>query len=55
MSLSRNSFYEIKDGTYIITPDEYELIGTHWITLCVNAEKVLYFDIFEVEHILKEI
>ena len=40
---------------YIINPDEYESIGTHWIALYVNAENVTYFDSFGVEHIQKEI
>ena len=35
--------------------DGYESIGTHWITLYVNAESVTYFDSFGVEHIPKEI
>ena len=35
--------------------DEYESIRTHWITLSVNAENVLYFDSFGVENIPKEI
>ena len=26
---SRNSLSKIKDGTYIINPDEYKSIGTH--------------------------
>ena len=40
---------------YIINPDEYESIGTHWIALYVNAENVTHFDSFGVEHIQKEI
>ena len=52
---SRNNLTKIRDGTYIIDPDEYESIGTHWIALYVNAENVTYFDSFEVEHIPKEI
>ena len=30
-------------------------MGTHWITLYVNAENVTYFDSFGVENIPKEI
>ena len=37
---SRNNLSEIKDGWYIIYPDEYESIGNHWIALYVNAENV---------------
>ena len=52
---SRNNLSKIKYGTYIISLDEYEPIGTHWIALYVNAENVTYFDSFRVEHIPKEI
>ena len=52
---SRNNLSKIKDGAYIINLDEYESIGTYWITLYVNAKIVTYFDSFGVEHIPKEI
>ena len=52
---SRNNLSKIKDGACIINFDEYESIGTHWIALYVNAENVIYFDSFGVEHIPKEI
>ena len=29
----RNNLPKIKDGTYIINPDEFKSIGTHWIAL----------------------
>ena len=48
---SRNDLFKIKDGAYIINLDEYESIGTHWITMYVNAENVTYIDSFGVEHI----
>ena len=37
---SRNNLPK-KDGPYVINPDEYESIGTHWISL--YAENVTYF------------
>ena len=46
---SRNNLPKIKDGAYIINLDEYESIGTHWIGLYVNDNKVTYFDSFGVE------
>ena len=52
---SRNNLPKIKDGAYVISLDEYESIGTHWIALYVNAENLTYFDSFGFEHILKEI
>ena len=51
----RNDLNKIKDGTYIINYDEPESIGTHWITLYLNAENVTYFDSFGVAHVPKEI
>ena len=52
---SRNNFSKIKDGEYIINLSEYKSIGTHWISLYLNAKDVTYFGSFGVEHILKEI
>ena len=53
---SRNSLPKtIKKGAYIINLDEYENTGTHWVSLFVKTNEVIYFDIFGVEHIPKEI
>ena len=52
---SRNNLPKIKDCAYGINLDEYELIGTHWIALYVNANNIVYFDSFGVEHIPREI
>ena len=52
---SRNNLSKIKGGAYIINLDLYESLGSHWITLYVNAENITYFDSFRVEHIPKEI
>ena len=51
----RDNLSKIKDGTYIINPDEYSDIGTHWVALYVLSNNVTYFDSFGVEHIPKEI
>ena len=49
---SRNNLPKIKGETYIINPDEYELIGTYWVALYVETSKnATYFDSVEVEHI----
>ena len=45
----------MNDSTYVVHLDEYKLIGTQWIILSVNGNNIKYFDIFEVEHIPKEI
>ena len=46
--------HKIKDRAYIINLEEYELIATHWMALFVNAENVICFNSFGVEHIRKE-
>ena len=46
---------KIKDGAYVINPDEYSDIGTHWIAIYVNNKTVTYFDSFGIEHIHKEV
>ena len=43
---SRINLFKIKDLAYIINPDEYESVRTHWIALYVNANNVTYFDSF---------
>ena len=49
---SRNNLpNKIKKGAYVINLDEYENTGTHWISLFVKANKVIYFDSFGIEHI----
>ena len=45
----------IKKGAYVINLDEYENTGTHWVSLFVKANKVIYFDSFGIEHIPEEI
>ena len=45
----------VKGGAYITNLDQYESVGTHQITLNVNAKNVTYFDSFGVEHIPREI
>ena len=39
----------------MINLDEYENTGTHWLSLFVKANKVIYFGSFGTEHIPKEI
>ena len=47
--------YKIKNGGYVINPDQYYDIGTHWIALYVNKETFKYFDSFGIEHIPKKV
>ena len=48
---SRNNLPKIKDGSYLMSLDEFKPIGTHLIELYVNAETVTYFDSSWVENI----
>ena len=53
---SRNNLPKrIKDGAYIVNPDEYADVGTHEIALFSNRNEIVYFDSFGVEHIPEEI
>ena len=53
---SRNNLpNKIKKGAYVIDLDEYENTVTHWVSLFVKTNEVIYFDSFGVEHISKEI
>ena len=48
---SRNDLPKTQEGTYVVNPEEFKLIGTHWIDLHVNCNNIIYFDRFGVEHI----
>ena len=45
---SRNNLPKIKDRAYKINLDEFESIGTYWITLYVNGNIVIYLIAFGV-------
>ena len=51
----RSKIPKIKDGASVINLDEYKLIGTHWIALCVNGNNVTYFNSFGVKCIPKKL
>ena len=42
-------------GAYVINLNGFKSIGTHWITLYVNGNNIIYFYSFGVEHIPKEV
>ena len=46
---------KIDDWVYAINLDEFKSIRTHWITLYVNGNNIVYFGRFGFEHIPKEI
>ena len=39
----------------MINLEEYADVGTHWIVLFCNRNKIVYFDSFGVEHVPEEI
>ena len=49
----QNNLPKVKNGGYVINPDEYKPIGTHWIVLYENGDNLTYFDSFVVEYIPK--
>ena len=42
-----DNLLKLKDGAYVINPDEYSDIGTRWVALYVWSNDVTYFDCFE--------
>ena len=53
---SRNNLPKtIKKEAYVINLDEYKNTGTHWVSLFVKTNEVIYFDSFGIEHIPNEI
>ena len=48
---SGNNSSKIKNATYVINLNEFKSIGTHWITLFVNGNNIIYSDSVAVEHI----
>ena len=44
-----------KDGAHVINLDKYADVGTHWVALFCNRNKIVYFDSFDVEHFSEEI
>ena len=52
---SRNNLSKIKDGAYVVNPDESKSTEAHWIALFVNGDNVIYFGSSGVKHIPKEI
>ena len=52
---SRNNLPKMKDAACVTNLDEFKSIGTHWITLYMNGNNIIYFDSFGVEHVSKEI
>ena len=45
---------KLKNWAYVINPDGYSDIRTHWIALYATNNNATQFDSFGVEHIPKE-
>ena len=43
---------KLKKGAYVVNLDKYE--NTHWVSLFIKANKVIYLDSFGIEHIPEE-
>ena len=52
---SRDNLPKIEDGAFVTNLDDCSDIGTHWVTLFINNDDVIYFDSFGVEHVPEEI
>ena len=50
----RHTLPNRKERAYVVNVDGYDSVGTHWVALCVNGDKVTYFDSFRVEYIPNE-
>ena len=46
---------KINNVAYVVNLDEYKNIGTHWISLFVKNNEVIYFDSFGVEYVPNQI
>ena len=51
----RNNLPRIKDGTYVINPDDKNSKGAHWISLFIDRNLAIYFDYFGIEYIPQEV
>ena len=46
---SRNNLPRIKDGAYVISLDDKNSKGTHWVSLFIDKNLTIYFDSFVIE------
>ena len=55
MFFSRNSLSRIKDGAYVINLDDKNSKATHWVSLFMDGNTVVYFVSFGIEFIFQEV
>ena len=52
---ARNNLPRIKDWAYLINLDDKKCKGTHWVSLFIDRNTVVYFAYFQIEHIPQEV
>ena len=52
---SRNNLCKVKDGVYVINPDNKKSKGTHLVSLSIDRIIAVYFDSFRIEYIPLEV
>ena len=51
---SRNNLPRIKDGEYVISLDDKNSKGTHWVLLFIERNLAVHIDSFGIEYIPQE-
>ena len=46
----RNNLPRIKDGAYVITPDDKKVKENIWVSLSIDKNTVVYYDSFGIEY-----
>ena len=52
---SRDNLPTMKDEAYVISLDDKQSRGTHWVSLFVDRNEAVYFDSLEIECIPQEV
>ena len=52
---SRDNLPRMKDEAYVISLDDKQSRGTHWVSLFVYRNEAVYFDSLEIECIPQEV
>ena len=45
----------IKDGEYVINLDDKQCKGTHWVSLFIDRNTIVFFDSFRIEYIPQQL
>ena len=54
-SFSRNNWLSIKDGVYMISFDDKESKGTHWVSLFIGRNLAVYFNSFGIKYVPQKV